>query len=72
MSADAKAWYDDDGRNWRGLHDGPCLSPIPHDQGDTLVNLLTDIERCMVGDGALRWMIRVYPDGKAGLVGWRA
>jgi hypothetical protein len=71
MSADAKAWYDEDGRDWHGCHDGPCAADaIPHDQADTLVLLLSGIEWCM--NASLRWEIRVYPDGKAGLVGWVA
>ncbi len=69
MSADAKVWQDDEGGwlSWRGSHDGPCNRPTPHDQGSNLFDLLEDIGYCM---GTVRWEFRVYPDGKAGLVGY--
>lgn len=69
MSSDAKIWQDGgDWFSWKGLHDGPCQSRIPHDQGDNLTNLIQDIEKCM--DMKLRWIIQTYPDGKTGLSGY--
>lgn len=72
MSADAKLWTDGEERDWlawKGLHDGPCSCQIPHDQGDTLAHLIRDIETCM-GGRPMRWVLHVYPDGKAGLRGF--
>lgn len=69
MSADAKAWYDESGWCWSGLHAGPCQQAIPHTQGQELSRLLADLEHCM--GFRLRWQIRVYPGSKTGLVGYR-
>lgn len=72
MSADAKIWADEGygWLAWRGIHDGECISTIPHFQGDTLANVLQDIERCM--GRQLRWEVLVYPDGRPGLRGFEA
>lgn len=74
MSADAKAWTDENGA-WHVLHDGPCVPASPH--GGTfhdnatphgLAGNLNGVETCM--GGPLRWEFRTYPDGTVGLVGW--
>jgi hypothetical protein len=69
MSADAKAWYDDGGRSWKATHDGPCVEGASdHQYGESLSDVLRGVEHCT--GTRLRWEIRVYPDGKTGLVGW--
>lgn len=68
MSADAKMWYDDSRGwlAWRGVHDGDCGEP--HEHGENLPELMAGIEQCM--GCKLRWEMRQYPDGRAGLVGY--
>ena len=73
MSADAKVWYDDDGRHWQGVHDGPCFKVSQHHgDGLHLSELLEEIERCLRAHQLVRWEIRVSADGRTGLVGWLA
>ena len=68
MSSDAKVWQEDDG-GWQGLHDGLCKPGVLSHETDAygLRELLEEIEAC---SRVKRWEFRVYPDGKAGLVGW--
>ena len=69
MSCDAKVWQEEDD-SWSGLHDGDCH--VLHEGTEyDLVDILTSIERCM-GGHSIRWRLRAYPGGKAGLVGWHA
>lgn len=67
MSADAKL-YQDDEDNWCGVHDGECERTHragPYD----LVALIEEINECY-GHPIHRWILHVYPDGKAGLRGF--
>jgi hypothetical protein len=67
MSADAKAWQDDDG-HWHAIHDGDC--DISHDgMACDLVQVLGDVQACM-NKSRMRWDLFVYKDGKAGLRGY--
>ena len=68
MSADAKAWIDDDGWVWHGIND---LCKKTH-TAVGLSDLLRELEACENKGHSMRWQIRVYPDGKTGLVGWCA
>jgi hypothetical protein len=70
MSSDAKVWQDGDGWiSWKGVHDGACISECYiHEQGMSLSSVLEQIEK--VFGQTLRWSIRIYPDGKTGLVGY--
>jgi hypothetical protein len=70
MSADAKVWTDGDGREWQGNHDGLCAPDAVSHEAGQLGLVISGIEWCMGAD--MRWEIRVYPDGKTGLVGWVA
>ena len=68
MSADAKVWAEDNG-DWNGTHDGQCRQQGEHrDTPYHLIETLRDIEACM--GQSLRWEFRIYPDGKAGLIGY--
>ena len=70
MSADAKIWQDDEG-NWHGVHDGDCLLEFPHlETAYDLLQLIIDIEECANEGRRMRWEFRIYPDGKAGLIGY--
>ena len=72
MSSDARVWREGGERDWytwMGSHDGECRATIPHDQGDNLAMLLTDIERCM-GGRPLRWLFNQGRDGTIWLKGY--
>ena len=66
MSADAKAWYDDSGWVWCGIND---RCDETHKEC-SLSDLLRSVEACENDGRVMRWQIRVYPDGRTGLVGW--
>ncbi len=53
MSADARVWQKGDGRQWVGVHDGPCDFSARHAEPKPLHDLLSDIEDCL--DAGLRW-----------------
>ena len=70
MSADAKIWQEDDG-SWSAIHDdqpsdAPALNVSAYDLGA----LIREVEEAMRKPNGMRWTLRVYPDGKAGLRGF--
>jgi hypothetical protein len=69
MSADAKVWQEEDGRSWKGTHDGECRPDALHDYPGLLTETLQSVEKCMGHE--LRWELRVYENG-LGLSGWLA
>jgi hypothetical protein len=66
MSADAKAWQDDDGWVWHGVND---LCDQQHTEVG-LLDLLRALETCENKGQPMRWTIHVYPDGQTGLRGF--
>lgn len=68
MSSDAKAWTDDDGWTWHGIND---LCEEVH-MAVGLTELLRELETCENKGSPMRWQIRIYPDGKTGVVGYCA
>lgn len=70
MSADAKMWNDDNG-DWHGIHDGECLRELGH-HGNAYMfqEIVDDMAECMKPAPITRWVLHVYPDGKAGLRGF--
>lgn len=69
MSADAKAWQEDDGL-WVVVHDGPCSHLARRHENFSLLDVLDDVGQCTKTRYA--WEIRQYPDSKLGLVGYAA
>lgn len=73
MSADAKLWQSvqDQWLSWQGTHDGPCRDgACDHAVAGTLTEMMAEIQECL--GQSLRWELRIYPDGKAGLSGYRS
>lgn len=68
MSADAKLWQEEDG-HWRAVHDGDCIA---EHEGDAygLLDVIAEVNACRAPYPIARWMLTVYPDGKAGLRGY--
>lgn len=73
MSADAKAWQEDDG-SWHIIHDGECEAfdagtVRHHGTAYDLMELLQHIGAALETP-SMRWEFRTYPGGKTGLVGY--
>jgi hypothetical protein len=66
MSADAKVWQDEDD-NWHAIHDPACEGKHTETAYE-LIDLLREVEACY--GHKIRWLLHVYPDGKAGLRGY--
>lgn len=70
MSADAKVWQDDEDR-WRACHDGDCKPGARHvGTAYDLLAVIAGVNDCMAPAPITRWVLHVYPDGKAGLRGF--
>ena len=67
MSADAKAWPEDErGYLWKGICDANPGVETPDGAGLSEVLLTLDFWN----GRPLAWSIHVYPDGRTGLVGY--
>lgn len=66
MSADAKIWKD--GALWHGINDMNLGDDPIHDY--SLSHLIAAIEERENEGREMRWEIKVYPDGQAGLAGY--
>lgn len=69
MSADAKLWQDDND-DWCAVHDGECAVGEHRVGPYELERLMQDVNTCMGEPSIHRWVLRTYPDGKAGLSGY--